>query len=356
MIAKPDNDGTGLFDGLQWGWRRPLPMILQTEAAECGLACLAMIARYHGHDVDLPSLRRRHSTSLKGANLARMTELAVHLGFETRPLRLELHELTQLKTPCIVHWDLNHFVVLKQANTRGATIHDPARGVRKLGNAELSKHFTGVALECNQGADFKPIKARRPISLRALTGKVRGLAGALIQIFALAVALEVFALAGPFYLQWIMDQVLVSADRNLLTLLGIGFIALSVFQILISAIQSWTVTWFGTMLSLQWANNLFSHMLRLPLDWYEKRHVGDIVSRFGSLGTIQSTITTQFIGSILDGLMSTVTLVVLFLYSVPLTLLVLGLFATYLILRLAFFRPFYRLTEEQIVYGARQQT
>ncbi|HEX5961864.1 MAG TPA: cysteine peptidase family C39 domain-containing protein, partial [Rhodanobacteraceae bacterium] len=91
----------GLFDGMQWGWRRKLPVILQTEAAECGLASLAMITRYHGHDVDLPSLRRRHSTSLKGANLARVMEMAARLGFETRPLRLELEELQELKTPCI---------------------------------------------------------------------------------------------------------------------------------------------------------------------------------------------------------------------------------------------------------------
>lgn len=349
-------DGTGLFDGLQWGWRRRLPVILQTEAAECGLASLAMIARYHGHDVDLPSLRRKHSTSLKGANLARVMELAAQLGFETRPLRLELDELPELKTPCILHWDLNHFVVLKWAGQQGAVIHDPARGVRKLSNAEISKHFTGVALECTPSADFKPVKARESISLRALTGKIKGLPRALIQIFALALALEVFALVGPFYMQWVLDQVLVSADKSLLALLGIGFIAVVIFQTAISAVRSWTVTWFGVNLSLQWVNNLLAHMLRLPLDWYEKRHIGDITSRFGSIGIIQSTITTQFIGSILDGLMSAITLVVLCLYSLKLTALVVGLFVVYLVLRLAFFRPLYRLNEEQIVLAAKQQT
>jgi ATP-binding cassette subfamily B protein RaxB len=188
----------GFRGALQWGWRRKLPVILQTEAAECGLASLAMIARYHGHDVDLPSLRRKYSTSLKGANLARVMEMAARLGFETRPLRLDLEELSELKTPCVLHWDLNHFVVLKHVTSRGAVIHDPARGVLKLSNAEISKHFTGVALECSPGADFKPMKARESISLRALTGKVTGLPAALVQIFVLALALEVFALVGPF--------------------------------------------------------------------------------------------------------------------------------------------------------------
>ncbi|HJP99381.1 MAG TPA: cysteine peptidase family C39 domain-containing protein, partial [Rhodanobacteraceae bacterium] len=162
----------GLREALQWSWRRRLPVILQTEATECGLASLAMIARYHGHDVDLPSLRRKYSTSLKGANLARVMEMAAKLGFETRPLRLELEELAELKMPCVLHWDLNHFVVLRHVTSRGAVIHDPARGVLKLSRVEISKHFTGVALECSPGAEFKPVKARESISLRALTGKI----------------------------------------------------------------------------------------------------------------------------------------------------------------------------------------
>ncbi|HET7561466.1 MAG TPA: peptidase domain-containing ABC transporter [Rhodanobacteraceae bacterium] len=355
MSGDAATDG-GFLDGLQWGWRRKLPVILQTEAAECGLASLAMIARYHGHDVDLPSLRRQHAMSLKGANLTRVMELAAKLGFETRPLRLEMDELGELKAPCILHWDLNHFVVLKHANSRGAVIHDPARGVLKLSHAEVSKHFTGVALECTPGANFKPVKARESISLRALTGKVKGLPGALIQIFVLALALEVFALVGPFYLQWVLDQVLVSADKSLLMLLGIGFLLVALFQAVISAIRAWTITWLGAMLNVQWITNVFSHLLKLPLDWYEKRHVGDVVSRFGSMQTIQQTLTTGFVAAILDGLMASLTLVVLALYSVKLTLIVLAAFALYGLLRWFTYNPLRRTQEDQIVYQARQQT
>ncbi|HEX7369161.1 MAG TPA: peptidase domain-containing ABC transporter [Rhodanobacteraceae bacterium] len=346
----------GFLAGLQWGFRRKLPVILQTEAAECGLASLAMIARYHGHDVDLPSLRRRYSTSLKGANLARVMEMAEKLGFETRPLRLELDELGELKAPCILHWDLNHFVVLKRATSKGAVIHDPARGVLKLSNAEISKHFTGVALECSPGADFKPVRARESISLRALTGKVKGLPTALVQIFVLALALEVFALVGPFYLQWVLDQVLVSADKSLLMLLGIGFLLVAGFQAAISAVRAWTITWLGAMLNVQWITNVFAHLLKLPLDWYEKRHVGDVVSRFSSMQTIQQTLTTGFVTAILDGIMASLTLVVLFLYSVKLALIVLVAFALYAILRWFTYQPLRRAQEDQIVYSARQQT
>lgn len=341
---------------LQFGWSRRLPMMLQTEAAECGLACLAMIASYHGHDVDLASLRRRFSTSLKGVTLARVMEMASQLGFNCRPLKLDLDDLAQLRTPCLLHWDLNHFVVLKRVNKQGIVIHDPARGIRKLGLREVSEHLTGVALELTPVADFAPVSERQAISLRALTGKVRGLVPALAQILLLALALEVFALAGPFYLQWVFDQVLVSADHDLLTLLGLGFLGITVFSALITAARSWAITWLGATLNVQWASNLFGHLMRLPLDWFEKRHMGDVVSRLGSIQTIQQTLTTQFIDSLLDGLMSLVTLVVMGFYSAWLTTLVVGLFLTYGLIRWAFFHPLRRANEEQIVCAARQQS
>jgi ATP-binding cassette subfamily B protein RaxB len=356
MNGATATEGTDLVDRLQWGWRRRLPMTLQTEAAECGLACLAMVAGYYGHDIDLPSMRRQHSTTLRGMTLAAVMDIAAQLGFETRALRLELDELPRLATPCILHWELNHFVVLKHADARGATIHDPAHGVRKLSLAELSKKFTGVALECMPRADFKPVKAREPVSLSMLTGKIKGLPGALIQVLGLALALEMFGLLGPFYLQWVLDQVLVSADTNLLALIGGVFLLVALLQAALSAARAWTITWLGAMLNVQWVTNVFSHLLRLPLDWYEKRHVGDVVSRFTSIGTIQQTLTTGFVTALLDGLMAMLTLVVLALYSVPLTAIVLAAFTSYALIRWFSYAPLRRLQEDQIVHAARQQT
>lgn len=354
-VVTPQSVG-GYRAALQFGWRRALPMMLQTEAAECGLACLAMIASYHGHDVNLAGLRRHFSTSLKGATLTRLMAMAGQLGLTCRPLKLDLDDLAQLKTPCVLHWDLNHFVVLKSVGKHSIVIHDPARGVRKLNLATASEHFTGVALELSRSADFTAVHARQAISLRALTGHVDGLLPSLAQILMLALALEVFALAGPFYLQWVLDQVLVSADHDLLTLLGLGFLGIAIFSAIVTAARSWAVTWLGATINVQWASNLFSHLMRLPLDWYGKRHVGDVVSRFGSLQTIQRTLTTQFIGSLLDGLMSLVTVVVMALYSVWLTVLVVALFLAYGLIRWAFFNPLRRATEEQIICGARQES
>jgi ATP-binding cassette subfamily B protein RaxB len=341
---------------LNFGWGKTLPVILQSEAGECGLASLAMVARYHGHDLDLASLRREFSTSLKGASLARLIQIAGELKFAARPLRLELDSLSKLSVPCILHWELSHFVVLKRVTSKAVIIHDPARGARRLSYDEVSRAFTGVALELTKTVDFKPAETRQAISLSALAGKVYGLRTAMVQIFTLALALEVFGLFGPFYMQWVVDQVLVVSDKSLLTLLGIGFLLVTVFSVVLTALRSWVILYLGTTLGVQWATNVFAHLLRLPQDFFEKRHVGDIVSRASAVQNIQSTLTSRLIGAILDGIMSIVTIGILFAYSPDLSLIVLGAFLIYVLLRLAFFGPFRRANEEQIVFSAIQQS
>ena len=140
--------------GEERGFGGRLPMILQTEAAECGLACLAMSGAYYGDGNDLMQLRRRYGLSQRGASLKDLIAFADHLGMTSRPLRVEPDELSQLATPCILHWDLNHFVVLRRVTGSGVVLHDPAVGVRRLSYAETLRHFTGVALELNPAPGF----------------------------------------------------------------------------------------------------------------------------------------------------------------------------------------------------------
>ena len=344
------------MDALQFGWRRRLPVMLQTQAAECGLACVGMIASYHGRDLDLVSLRRRFSPSLKGATLNDVMLMAYRLGLASRALRLELDELGKLRRPCILHWDMNHFVVLKSVSRSGITIHDPARGVRDVPLAEVSNHFTGVALELMPSPSFARARERESISMATLIGGVTGIRAAFAQVLLLSVALEVFGIVTPFYMQWVMDQVLVSADADLLTLLGIGFLLVVLFQNAVAALRSWVVTWFSSLLGVQWTANVCSHLFRLPMTYFEQRHIGDVVSRFGAIGTIQGTLTTQFVGALLDGAMAIVTLAMLFVYSPTLTWLVLGLFAAYGAIRWLAYRPFRQANEEHIVYAARAES
>jgi len=330
--------------------------VVQSEVAECGLACLTMIARHHGHDVDLASLRRRFPASLKGVNLKRLIAIADALGLQARPLRAEPEHLRDLALPCILHWDLNHFVVLAAIERDRVVIHDPAHGEVTMSLQEFGRHFTGVALELSPSAQFAPQRDRQTLSIRALVGRVTGLRRAVVQVLLLAVALELLTLALPLSVQWVLDHVLVSADLGLLSLIGIGFLAVVVFQAAFAAMRGWVVADIGASLNAQWLTNLFGHLLRLPLDYFEKRSVGGVLSRFMSLQTVQQTLTGSFIEAVLDGLTVSLVLVLLLAYSPMLTLLVLAAFALYACLRWLAYRRLWLLKEQQLGYVARQQS
>ena len=342
---------------LHFGWfKRRAPLMLQTEAAECGLACLAMVAAHHGMQTDLPTLRLRFPLSLKGATLADLTRIAAQMQFTPRALRAELGHLSQLQLPCVLHWELNHFVLLTEVTAKGVVIHDPARGVRRLSTAEVSKAFTGVVLELTPAADFKPQVQKQTVTLRQLLGRVSGLKRSLLQIFALALALEAFMLLSPFFMQWVIDGVLVSADRDLLVTLGLGFGLLVLIQVGVGAIRSWAVLYLSATLNLQWLSNVFAHLMRLPMPWFEKRHTGDVMSRFGAVQQIQQTLTTHFIEAVLDGLLVVLTLAMMSFYSVTLTAIAVGCVLVYALLRWAFFRPLREATEEAIVFDAKKSS
>lgn len=153
------------IEALKFGFRRKMPVILQTETAECGLACLAMVLGYYEKSTNLFELRNQYGTSSRGVTLNHLISIAKDAGLISRPLSLELDEIPQLKLPCILHWDFNHFVVLTHATEKYFIIHDPAFGKRKLSRAEFSNHFTGVALEVWSEVKFEKRQNENSISL-----------------------------------------------------------------------------------------------------------------------------------------------------------------------------------------------
>ncbi|WP_329922486.1 peptidase domain-containing ABC transporter [Stenotrophomonas geniculata] len=333
-----------------------MDVVIQSEATECGLACLTMVASHHGNNIGLRELRRRHCLSLKGATLAQIIEVAGSLGFRCRPLRLEMEHLEQLHLPCIAHWDLNHFVVISKVQRNGVTVLDPAYGKRKLSLEEVSRHFTGIALELHPTAEFQVTPRPPAVSLAQLTGKVEGLWRALGLLVLLSVALQVFVLIAPFFMQWTVDQALVAYDRDLLSVLGTGFALALLLQVCIGQIRGRAVIYLSNRLDLQWTGNVFRHLQHLPLDYFEKRHLGDVTSRMGSIQAIQRTLTTSFVEALIDGFMAIVTLGMMLLYSWKLALVTLLAVVLYAIARAFAFSPLRRGTEKHLIAGARQES
>lgn len=339
-----------------FGRTSKLPLILQSEVAECALACLAMVANYHGHKVDLASLRRRFGTSLQGMKLGRVVDLASALGFNARVLRSEMGYLAKAKMPCILHWNFNHFVVLNRVVRGKADIFDPSRGRYWMPLSEVANHFTGVLVELSPQPDFKVIEERKPVSLRRLMGPMSGVGRTFAQVMVLALCIELLTLALPYQMQLVLDQVISSGDSTFLITTTLAFLAAAGCQAVLILARGWILSWFGVSLGNQWTTHLFAHLLKLPVDFFFKRHMGDVVSRFSSVKTVQGTLTGSFIEALLHGLMGTLSLVILFAYSVPLALVILVCAGLYGLLRWLSYQKLRVINEEQLVYAARQQS
>lgn len=336
--------------------RQRVPLILQSEAAECGLACLAMVAGHHGLDTDLHTLRQRFELSSRGATLAHLMDIGEQMGLSNRAVRLELEELPALRTPCLLHWDLNHFVVLVRADARRITIHDPAVGARTMTLKEASPHFTGVALELMPSTSFRPRKERTPWKLRSLFAGQSGLWRAFSQMAVLSLVLEVFAILMPMLSQWVIDDVIVSRDTPLLVVLAGSLCLLALMSLLTRLMRGWIVLGASLSWKFRSSTQVFRHLIRLPLSYFDKRHTGDVMSRFASVDTIQDTLTRELVEAVLDGVVSLATLGLMFAYSPRLAAIVLAVATLYLLVRLAVFGPYRQASEELIVREAQAQT
>ncbi|MFS2015413.1 peptidase domain-containing ABC transporter [Massilia sp. CT11-108] len=338
-----------------------MKFIAQTEASECGLACLAMIANHYGHRTDLASLRRRFSVSLKGMTLEQMLRHASALGMASRPVRLEMEDLVKLDCPCILHWNLDHFVVLKRARRTlrsdlELVILDPAVGERVIKHNAISRSFTGVALELRPTATFEKRDAPKRVPVQNMVGKIVGLRRALVQVLVMAIGLELLTLITPLFTQFILDDVVVGGDFELLHALAIGFGLVLFTQAALQLARSWSLTCWGIELGLQWSSRLFAHLLKLPPAFFEKRHLGDVISRFSSLSAIQRVVTSLLVESALDGLLAITALVLMLKYSAVLSAVVFACVLIYSGLRWLFYRALRDATQETLILRAKEES
>jgi ATP-binding cassette subfamily B protein RaxB len=278
------------------------------------------------------------------------------MNFSTRALKVPLDNISQLNLPAVLHWDMRHFVVLKSASKKKFVVHDPAVGERQFTKEEFSDHFSGVALELTPTASFEQKTDTVPLKFSSLWGKIYGLKSNIIKLFVLSVILQLFVLVSPFYLQFAVDNVVPSLDENLLIILALGFGGLALFSVVTSVLRDYIVIYFSSFMSYQLVVNLFNHLIYLPTDYFEKRHVGDIVSRFGSVDPVKKMIVEGLISAILDGLMTITTLAVMFVFSPLLATISLTAWLLYCLLRFALFRPFYNRQQELIVAQATEST
>ncbi|NBZ46231.1 peptidase domain-containing ABC transporter [Klebsiella quasipneumoniae] len=345
-----------IVEKLNFSLKKKVPVVLQSEAAECGIACLTMISCYYGLNIDLFNFRNRYGSPSQGFTLLSLSKNAERVGLKSRALSLDLDEINQLKLPCIIHWGLNHYVVLTKVRRNSFIVHDPALGKRIIGLQEMSNHFTGIALEIWPDQNFRQEKAKSRLRLLDLMRNIVGLKSTLIKIFSYSVVIEAIGLLIPIGTQMVTDHVIMAHDQSLLAVICIGLVSFTLFRTFISMLRAWTSLTLNTLTNIQWKTTLFDHLTSLPLSFFEKRHLGDIQSRFSSLDIIRSTFTNSIVTGIIDSIMTIGLLIMLTLYGGWLVWVVIGFTLCYAVMRLATYRFYRRVSEEQVIKGARSSS
>lgn len=309
--------------------------IRQTEAAECGLACLAIVAGLLGNEIELSSLRRRYPVSNRGLTLEDLTRIAPGLQLYARSLRCEIDELREVAVPAILHWGFNHFVVLKQVNRTHLLLHDPARGIIKVPLAEASKKFTGVVVELHKTPSFTKRKERSPLKLSSLVRWSPATISGLLQILLLSVLLQVYVIASPLYMQLAIDEAALKGDASLLIALAIGFGLFGLFNVGATALRGVALQKISALIGWDMTGRLFHHLVRLPLPWFQRRKLADTLSRFESIEPVRQMFANGLVTSVIDGVLAIGTLVMMMILEWKLGIVAMTGVSIYIVLRIA---------------------
>lgn len=330
--------------------------IRQSESAECGLVCLLMIADYHGVGVDPVVARRQFQTTSRGLQLGDLLAIAKGLGLAARPVKLELEGLRSLRLPAILHWNFNHFVVLNRVTTRDAVIHDPASGRRTVGLQELSRSFTGVALELWRGDEFKLSERIDRPGLWRIVLSSKGIGGILARVGLVTVFLELVTVLLPLWPQLVLGRVGAGEDGDLVWLLALAFAAIVVMQSAVSIIRLMILSYVSYEINNKWKSSIMDLVFRLPLRLFDVRSSSDIISRFHSVDGMQKIFSAEMIECFIDFIFSIVILIIMFTYSARIALIASVFFVIYLAARLSFLPALRQAGENEIVARAQQET
>lgn len=342
--------------GMNFGWAPKVRFVRQSERSECGLACIAMVASYYGSSADLAQLREANAASMNGTTLATLIRVAERAGLSGRPLRVELDELPKLRGPSIIHLDMNHFVVLSRCRRRKYEVFDPAVGRLMISEEELSRRFTGIALELSPTTSFKATAPTPKLRLKSLFYRTHGVRQVLTNVFMMAMLLELAGLAAPLLAQVTIDSVIATRDVDLLIFVGLALGTVILTQMVVSAVRSWSLTSMGLNVDIAWTHDVFNHLLRLPDSYFQKRNLGDVISRFESLEAIHGLLGSRSAEIVLDGLLAVGSFFVLMAYSPMLTLITILAFAVFIAVRLATLHIMQSASASQIALAARKHT
>ncbi|HEX3864720.1 MAG TPA: NHLP family bacteriocin export ABC transporter peptidase/permease/ATPase subunit [Stellaceae bacterium] len=299
--------------------RHRTPTVLQIEAVECGAASLAMILGYYGRWVSLEELRRECGVSRDGAKAANIIKAARKLGMEAKGVRADINEAFALRRPFVAFWNFNHYVIVEGATRRRVFLNDPAAGPRTVTMAEFRGSFTGVVLDFRPGADFKKGGERHRLT-RALKGRLGGVGPALSYLMIVTLILVIPGFLAPAFTKTFIDDILTRGFDDWLLPLVIAILLTAIFNAFFTLLQQRMLLKLQNRFSIVAASQFFWRVLRVPVDFYAQRFIGDIASRVQSIQRVSQLLSGPLPTNVVNCFTSSFYALVMLFYSVPLTI------------------------------------
>ena len=296
-----------------------VPVVMQMEALECGAASLAMVMAYYDKWVPLEQVRLDCGVSRDGSNARNLLLAARSYGFEAQGFRCEIDALREeICLPCIIHWNFDHFVVLRGFRGKHALLNDPARGDVKVSMEEFDRSFTGICLQITPGPDFQP-NGRRKSTLAFARKRLSGAGTAVAFVMLSTVIVSLFGILRPVFSNFFMDRLLTGENRELLMPFLILLALLSGAQILVAWIQAIYSLKIAGKMALVGSSTFLWKLLQMPMSFFSQRLAGDVLLRLGANASIAGTLVNTFAPLLLNTGMMIFYLVVMLRYSVLMT-------------------------------------
>ena len=290
------------------------PTIFQMEATECGAASLSMIFGYFGKFIPLEQMRIETGVSRDGCNAANIMKAAKRYGLDCRGFRREPNALKEIQTPCIIHWNFNHFVVFEGIKGKYAYINDPAVGRRKLTWEELDESFTGIVLTFAKTEQFKPEKKQSGL-LKFVQSHIKGQYGFLFKLFYIGILLVFPGLVLPVLSQVFLDDVLLAGYTDWLVKILVFMGCLVGMKAGLTYYRSLVLQKLRSKMTLMSGLKFLQHMFRLPIGFFDQRYSGDLVGRMDNNTQVNEFLAGDLAETVLNIFVAIFYLIILFLYS-----------------------------------------
>ncbi|MEH1855439.1 MAG: peptidase domain-containing ABC transporter [Nostoc sp.] len=338
-------------------WQRAMrryPFFAQHSASDCGAACLVMVSRYWGKRFSVNRLRDIANVDRNGASLRGLLVAAESIGFATRPVKAGLQQLAKQKLPAIAHWEGKHYIVVYEITPKYVIVADPAIGQRTLSHAEFKANWTGYTLLLQPTAMLKDTKeTSTPFWQFFELMKPHSLV--MLEVFIASVFIQIFGLVTPLFTQLILDRVVVQRSELTLTAVGLGLLMFSLFRVAMTGLRQYLLDHTANRIDLALIVGFIRHTLRLPLNFFESRYVGDIISRVQENRKIQRFLSGEALSILLDLLTVFIYVGLMFWYSWQMALLVLLIIPPFALLALIA-TPFLQRISREIFNAVAQES